>query len=79
MIATMNTLYPHFLTLVGEITIIFILTILICGFILLFLTLYSIKTGKLLFPKFMRAGLIFLEGLMRGMFKLFGIEDSTLR
>ena len=40
------------------------------------MTVYSIKTGKLLFPRFMRAGLIFLEGFMRGLFNLFGIEDK---
>ncbi|HWQ67123.1 MAG TPA: DUF116 domain-containing protein [Methanospirillum sp.] len=68
-------LYPHFLTIVGELTIIFLLAVLVCGFILLLLTIFAIRTGKLLFPKFMRAGLIFLEGMMRGLFKLFGIED----
>jgi hypothetical protein len=61
---------------IGELTILFILGVLICGFILLILTVYSIRTGKLIFPAFMRAGLIFLEGLMRGLFKLFGIEDK---
>lgn len=69
-------IYAHVLTIIGEITVLFVLGILLCGTILLILTVHAIKTGKLLFPKFMRAGLIFLEGLMRGMFKLFGIEDQ---
>lgn len=70
------SIYSHILTLIGEITVLFILGVLICGIILLILTIHAIKTGNLLFPRFMRAGLIFLEGLMRGMFKLFGIEDQ---
>lgn len=69
-------LYPHLITLIGEVTVLFVLGCLICGFILLFLTIYAIRTGNLLFPKFMRAGLIFLEGMMRGLFKLVGVEDQ---
>jgi uncharacterized protein len=69
-------LYPHLITLIGEVTVLFILGCLICGFILLFLTIYAIRTGNLLFPRFMRAGLIFLEGMMRGLFKLVGVEDQ---
>lgn len=69
-------LYPHIVTIIGELTILFVLGVLICGFTLFFLTIYAIRTGNLLFPRFMRAGLIFLEGMMRGLFKLFGIEDQ---
>lgn len=76
MLKTLIDISPHVLMIIGEITIIFILFIILCGFVLLFLTIYAIKTGKLLLPEFLRAGLIFLEGLMRGMFKLFGIEDK---
>lgn len=68
--------YGHILTLIGELTILFVLIIAVSGLILLLLTVYAIRTGKLLFPKFMRAGLIFLDGMMRGLFKLIGIEDQ---
>ena len=69
------THYSSLITLVGEITLLVIFTILLCGFILLILTAYAIKTGNILFPRFMRAGLLFLEGMMRGLFRLFGFED----
>ena len=69
-------LYPHIINLIGQVTVLFVLGCLICGFVLLFLTIYAIRTGNLLFPRFMRAGLIFLEGMMRGLFKLFGVEDQ---
>lgn len=68
-------LYPQIMILIGQLTILFLLGILISGFILLILSIHAIRTGNLIFPKFMRAGLIFLEGMMRGLFKLFGIED----
>lgn len=62
--------------LIGELTILIILSTLILGFILLILTLHAVRSGNILFPRFMRGGLLFLEGMMRGMFRLFGLEDS---
>jgi len=68
--------YMPVIVLIGEVTILVILSILICGFILLILTFHAMRSGHPLFPRFMRAGLLFLEGLMRGLFRLFGFEDS---
>ncbi|HPY60170.1 MAG TPA: DUF116 domain-containing protein [Methanospirillum sp.] len=74
----MNFLQPYMpvVTLIGELTILAVLSILILGFVLLILTVLSIRSDKLLFPRFMRAGLLFLDGMMRGMFRLFGFEDN---
>ncbi|MDX8551089.1 DUF116 domain-containing protein [Methanospirillum sp. J.3.6.1-F.2.7.3] len=68
--------YMPVIILIGELTILIAISIVILGFILLLLTAYAIKSGNILFPRFMRAGLLFLEGMMRGMFRLFGFEDS---
>ena len=68
--------YLPVITLIGELTILIVLSVIFCGFILLILTAYAIKSGNIVFPQFMKAGLLFLEGLMRGMFRLFGFEDS---
>ncbi|HPP78368.1 DUF116 domain-containing protein, partial [Methanospirillum sp.] len=73
---TILTPYLPVITLIGELTILIFLSILILGFILLILTVYAIRSGNILFPRFMRAGLLFLEGMMRGLFRLFGFEDS---
>jgi hypothetical protein len=73
---TILTPYLPVITLIGELTILIFLSILILGFILLILTAYAIRSGNILFPRFMRAGLLFLEGMMRGLFRLFGFEDS---
>jgi hypothetical protein len=64
---TMLQPYMPVITLIGELTILVILSILVLGCILLILTLYAIRSGNILFPKFMRAGLLFLEGMMRSM------------
>lgn len=74
----MSLLYPYMpvIILIGELTILIILSTLILGFILLILTLHAVRSGNILFPRFMRGGLLFLEGMMRGMFRLFGLEDS---
>ena len=68
--------YAPVIMLIGEITILLVLAILFCGFIVLILAVHSIRSGKILFPRFMRAGLLFLEGLIRGMFRLLGFEDN---
>jgi len=74
----MSLLYPYMpvIILIGELTILIILSTLILGFILFILTLHAVRSGNILFPRFMRGGLLFLEGMMRGMFRLFGLEDS---
>ena len=64
--------------LVGELTIAIILGALIIAFILVIISLYSIKQKRLYFPRLIKSGLVFLEGLMRGMFRFFGLEDREL-
>ncbi len=78
MIIPDDNLISPFLTLIGELTVLFILIILIIGFILLCMTIYVIKTGNFIFPAFMKGGLLFLEGLMKGLLRLFGIDDQEL-
>ncbi len=64
--------------LIGEITIILILGALITAFILVIISLYSIKKKRLYFPELIKSGLVLLEGLMKGMFRFFGLEDREL-
>ncbi len=64
--------------LIGELTIIIILGVLITAFILVVISLYSIKKKRLYFPKLIKSGLVLLEGLMKGMFRFFGLEDREL-
>jgi len=70
--------WNHLIYLIGEITIIIILGALIIAFILVIISLYSIKQKRLYFPEQIKSGLVFLEGLMKGMFRFFGLEDREL-
>src|SRR5208337_5484663 len=42
------------------------------------ISLYSIKKGHLYFPRLIKAGLVFLEGLMKAFFRLLGLEDREM-
>jgi hypothetical protein len=64
--------------IIGELTIIVILGALITAFVLVIISLYSIKQKRLYFPQLIKSGLVFLEGLMKGMFRFFGLEDREL-
>jgi hypothetical protein len=70
--------WNHLIYLIGELTIAVILGALIIAFILVIISLYSIKQKRLYFPRLIKSGLVFLEGLMKGMFRFFGLEDREL-
>jgi hypothetical protein len=64
--------------LIGEVTVIIILGAILISFILVVISLYSIRKKKLYFPKLIKSGLVFLEGLMKAMFRLLGLEDREM-
>lgn len=72
------TPYDHLMYLVGEITVFVIIAALIISFILVVISLYSIRKKTLYFPKLIKAGLVFLEGMMKAMFRLLGLEDREM-
>lgn len=72
------TPWNHVMLVIGQITVIVIVSALIISFILVVISLYSIKTKKLYFPKLIRAGLVFLEGVMKAMFRFLGLEDREM-
>ena len=63
---------------IGEITVLIILGALLTAFILVIISLYSIKKGRLYFPSLIRSGLVFFEGLMKAFFRLLGLEDREM-
>ncbi len=72
------TSWDSLIFLVGEITLIVIASAVLISFVLVVISLYSIKKKKLYFPKLIKAGLVFLEGLMKSMFRLLGLEDREM-
>src|SRR5690606_11204753 len=61
-----------------EITIVVIIGIFFFALILVALSIYSINTGRLDFPRFLKAGMVLVEGLAKSLFRLFGLEDSEV-
>ena len=61
--------------LIGQATVIIILGALLTAFILVIISIYSIRKGRLYFPTLVRSGLVFLEGLMKAFFRLLGLEE----
>jgi len=64
--------------IIGELTILVILGALVTAFVLVIISLYSIKQKRLYFPELVKSGLVSLEGLMKGMFRFFGLEDREI-
>ena len=70
--------WNNLIYLIGELTIIVILGALVSAFVLVIISLYSIKQKRLYFPQLIKSGLYFLEGIMKGMFRFFGLEDREI-
>ncbi len=64
--------------IIGELTILFILGNLLLAVVLVAISLYSIRKGRLYFPGLLRAGLVFVEGTMKSIFRLLGLEDREI-
>ena len=70
--------WDHLMFLIGEVTVIIILGALLTALVLVIISIISIRTGKLYFPKLIKSGLVFLEGLMKAFFRLLGLEDREM-
>jgi uncharacterized protein len=70
--------WNHLMYVIGELTLIIIIGALVISFVLVIISLYSIKKKKLYFPQLIKSGLVFLEGMMKAMFRFFGLEDREL-
>ena len=64
--------------LIGEVTILFIIGAILVSFVLVVISLYSIRKGHLYFPRLIKAGKVFLEGFMKAFFRLVGLEDREM-
>ncbi len=64
--------------IIGEITVIVLLGALAVSFVLVVISLYSIRKGRLYFPRLIKAGLVMLEGFMKAFFRLLGLEDREM-
>lgn len=70
--------WNNLIFIIGELTLIIILGALLTAFVLVIISLYSIRKKRLYFPTLIKSGLVLLEGLMKAMFRFFGLEDRDL-
>ena len=68
----------NLLYIIGEVTVIILLAALAVSFVLVVISLYSIRKGRLYFPRTIKAGLVMLEGFMKAFFRLLGLEDREM-
>jgi len=72
------SLVNHVIFLIGEITIIIVAGLILVAVILVTISFYSIRKGRVIFPAFLKAGFLALEGLSKAIFRLFGLEDREM-
>ena len=73
-----NSILSQFIFLIGEITLLFILGSIAFAILMVTLALISIKRGKIYFPSLIKSGVVLVEGLMKALFRLFGLEDRQV-
>ncbi len=76
--ALLTGAFAPFFELVGALALLLIVAVLVVAAVLLVLTVASIRSGRLYFPRLLRPGLTALEGLMRALFKAAGLEDQEM-
>ena len=70
--------FAPFFEVLGAMALLLIGAVLVVAVVLLVLTLASIRSGRLYFPRLLRPGLTALEGVMRALFKAVGLEDEEM-
>jgi hypothetical protein len=73
-----NPYWAPLMFTIGEITLILLLGALFASLILVVISLYSIHRKRLYFPRLIKAGLVFLEGMMKAFFRILGLEDHEM-
>lgn len=67
-----------FFELLGALAFLAIAAVLVFAIVLLVLTVASIRSGRLYFPRLLHPGLTALEGLMRALLRAVGLEDQEM-
>jgi hypothetical protein len=65
-------------TILGSVLLVVIFLSIIIILIVILLLAYSFKTGNILFPNQMILGIIFFEGPIKAVMRLFGVDDTVI-
>ncbi|WP_298667902.1 DUF116 domain-containing protein [uncultured Methanofollis sp.] len=72
------SLWNDLMMLIGEVTVILIVGMLIGAVLVMIVAGLSIQNGQFYFPRLMKSGMVLLEGVIKGMCKFFGFDDTDL-
>lgn len=72
------SLWNDLMVLVGEVTIVLILGMFVGAVLIMIVAGLSIQSGQFYFPRLMKSGMVLLEGMIRGISKFFGFDDTDL-
>lgn len=75
---TIISILTFIATLLGALLMMSLLISLIISLIILLLLVYSIKTGKILFPNLIINGIIFFESPIKSIARLIGLDDARI-
>ncbi len=64
--------------IIGEITVILYLGMFLLSLIVVFIAFYSIEKKHFYFPRLTKSGLVFTEGMVKAICKLFSLDDQEL-
>ncbi|MDD1674141.1 MAG: DUF116 domain-containing protein [Methanomicrobiales archaeon] len=73
-----SPLWNQLMIITGEITLLAILAIFLIALVLVVITVFSIRRRRLYFPRLLPPGLVALEGLVKALCGLFGLDNKEL-
>lgn len=72
------SLWNDLMVLVGEVTVVLIFGMFVGSVLVMIVAGLSIQSGQFYFPRLMKSGMVLLEGMIRGISKFFGLDDTDL-
>ncbi|KUG19540.1 MAG: DUF116 domain-containing protein [Methanomicrobiaceae archaeon] len=73
-----SEVWTQLMIVIGEVAVLAIGTLLITAMALAVIAFYSISNGTFYFPRLLKSGLVLLEGLVKAICKLLGLDDRDL-
>ncbi|RXE55139.1 hypothetical protein ABH15_13010 [Methanoculleus taiwanensis] len=73
-----SDVWTSLMAVIGEVTILILVGLLLTGLGLAIIAFSSITNGKFYFPRILKPGMVLMEGLVRAICKLLGIDDKDL-
>ncbi|HDR72921.1 MAG TPA: DUF116 domain-containing protein [Methanoculleus sp.] len=71
-------LWTQLMVVVGELTVILVVGALLFASMIVMVAFLSIKNGRFYFPRLMASGLVMMEGTVKAICKLCGLDDKEL-